>query len=76
MPGCTQREWTAKSVRYVSTGTRSRFLRRIRPSTSDASGYVDTIASGRNSLMTGLSLRRVSQVSSITAGARSRGDSL
>ena len=51
-------------------------LGRMRPSTSDASGYTDTIASGRNSLMIRFSLRRVSQVSTMTVGARSSGDSL
>ena len=37
-PGCTQSGWTAKSVRYVATGTRNHFFLRMRPSTSDASG--------------------------------------
>ena len=65
----------AKSVRKVTTGTRSVFVRRMRPSTSDASGYTDTIVSGRNSLIAFRNLRRVNHVSTMIAGARRSGAS-
>ena len=75
MPGWTHSEWTAKSVRYVTTGTRSFFVFRMRPSTSEASGYTDTMVSGRKPLIALRSFRLVSHVSSITAGPRSSGAS-
>ena len=43
-PGETQIGWTAKSGKYVITGTGSRPLRRSGPSSWLAIGYVDTTA--------------------------------
>ena len=37
-PGCTHSGCTAKSVRYVATGSRNHFFLRMRPRTNDASG--------------------------------------